>query len=73
MDRPTEGAPGDSELMTLCDNARKIVEVCDALGFEFRGADHFIALMRGGDHHHHTLEELIEDPDLRPYIWDQED
>jgi len=69
-DRPTVGAPGDAELGTLCDNARKVVEVCDHLGFEFRGANHLIGLLQGAEKSGVSLEAMIEDPDLRPYIWD---
>jgi hypothetical protein len=79
--RPTEGAPGDSEIQQTCDNARKIVELCDALGFEFRGGAHLVGLLEGAEHinHHHpaelhvSLDAMIEDPDLRPYIWDLEE
>lgn len=79
-DRPTKGAPGDAELQATCDSARKIVELCDALGFEFRGGHHLVGLLEGaaaqnarGEHPHVTIDALLEDPDLRPYIWDLED
>jgi len=68
--RPTEGAPGDKELQHMCDSARKVKEACDALGFEFRGSNHFIALMEGAMRAHVPLAAMIEDPDNRPYIWD---
>ena len=72
--RPTEGAPGDSEIQQTCDNARKIVELCDALGFEFRGGAHLVGLLQGAATVEGcTIDAMIEDPDLRPYIWDLED
>lgn len=79
-ERPTEGAPGDEELQATCDGARRIVELCDLLGFEFRGGNHLVGLLEGSLranelewHPHVTIDALIEDPELRPYIWDLED
>ena len=68
-DLPTPG----TELRELCANARQVVELCDALGFEFRGGRHYVGLLEGAHHTGVSLDELIEDPDLRPYIWEIED
>ncbi len=72
-DRPTKGAPGDEELQTLCDNASRVKEVCDLLGFEFRGHHHLDALLRGAIHTGVPFSAMEEDPDLRPYLWDLEE
>lgn len=71
--RPTEGIEADAQLQELCDNARRVVELCDAFGFEFRGHRHYVGLLEGAMHTGVSLDELIEDPELRPYIWEIED
>jgi len=71
--RPTEGTEADDQLQVLCNNAHRVVELCELLGFEFRGAGHFTGLLEGAIKTGVSLDELIEDPDLRPYIWEIED
>ena len=72
--RPTEGAPGDQELQEMCDHAAQVKDICDALGFEFRGHRHLEGLLRGGIHKGLTFGELEQLDVLdRPYIWDVED
>lgn len=65
--------PGDIEMADVCAYARFVAKLCDLLGFEFRGARHMIAMLEGADVAEVPLDVLIEDPDLRPYIWDLED
>ena len=71
--RPTEGTDEDAQLWELCENAKRVVELCDVFGFEFRGQKHFLGLLEGAMKSGVSLDELIEDPDLRPYIWEIED
>lgn len=73
MDRPTTGAPGDEELREMCANARRVNELCDLLGFEFRGHNHLQALLEGALKTGVSIADMSEDPDLRPYIWDLEE
>lgn len=68
--RPTEGAPGDDELVQLCADAKRVHEVCELLGFEFRGARHLIGLLEGAMQARVPLSAMVEDPANRPYIWD---
>lgn len=58
------------ELQEMCDRAQQVKEICDAFGIEFRGFRPLIGLLQGADKTGVTLAELVEDPDLRPYIWD---
>ncbi|NOT31877.1 MAG: hypothetical protein HOP15_15635 [Planctomycetes bacterium] len=71
--RPTEGAPGDQELESLCADAKRVSEACELLGFEFRGARHLIGLLEGASRKGVALSSLVEDPTNRPYIWDLEE
>ncbi len=71
--RPTEGTEADAQLQEMCANAHKVVELCEVLGFEFRGGGHLVGLLEGATHAGVSLDELVEDPDLRPYIWEIED
>jgi hypothetical protein len=68
--RPTEGAPGDVTVVEACDQARNVVAICDALGFEFRGAEKLIGLLEGAKRSGVPLAAMIEDPNVRPYVWD---
>lgn len=71
--RPTEGAPEDKLLQEMCDNARQVAELCDVFGFEFRGQRHLIGLLEGALSSGVSFEQMSEDPELRPYIWELED
>lgn len=62
-----------TELDTLCANARLVAQVCDQLGFEFRGFPHLMGMLEGARARGVDLVDLVEDPDDRPYIWDLED
>lgn len=79
-----EGAPGHAELKRLCADARRVQAFCHALGFEFRGADRLVQHLEGhvggGElidveplEGHPDAIQVLEDPDLRPYLWDLED
>lgn len=69
--------PGVSELVTMCEQAKRVSRLCEHLGFEFRGSSHLISHLTdypdGLLHGHPDPVEVLEDPDLRPYIWDLED
>lgn len=72
--RPTEGTAADEQLQQMCDNARDVVEVCDALGFEFRGGNKLLEFLHGAMHAGVSIDTLKESPDPQTeYIWDEED
>lgn len=58
------------ELDELCANARRVKELCDLFGIEFRGYRPLVGLLQGADLRGHELAQLVENPELRPYIWD---
>lgn len=78
--RPTEGTEADRQVQELCNQARRVSRVCELLGFERTGVDRLVTHLEG-----YVLEDrapltghadavqVLEDPDLRPYIWDLED
>ncbi len=68
--RPTEGAPGDPELVQLCADAKRVSEFCNAIGVEFRGAKPLEKFLNNAIRAGVSLQELVEDPEQRPYIWD---
>lgn len=68
--RPTEGAPAEEDVVSLCEQAKRVHELCELLGFEFRGARHLIGLLEGAHRSSTPLAAMLEDPDNRPYIWD---
>lgn len=61
------------DLTQLCERARQVRELCELLGFEFRGGRHLEGLLEGAARAGVTLDAMIEDPNNRPYIWDLED
>jgi hypothetical protein len=67
---PIDTPQGD--LGSLCSSARQVSELCDLLGFEFRGSKHLIALLEGAQREGVPLTAMIEDPANRPYFWDLE-
>ena len=82
MNRPTRGTPADDQVKHMCDQARRVARVCELLGFETRGVDRLVMHLEGYDAElvdqaplegHPDAAAVLEDPDLRPYIWDLED
>lgn len=69
------------ELTQLCMEAKRVARFCEALGFEFKGAEPLIQHLHGHlqdattDPWHGAPDPiaLLEDPDQRPYLWDLED
>lgn len=60
----------NDELRQLCADAGRVKAFCDAFGIEFRGFEPLVGLLQGADKSGLALQELVEDPDNRPYIWD---
>ena len=72
--RPTLGTDADKELQQMCDNAHAVVDVCDALGFEFRGGQKLLEFLHGAMHAGLSIDTLKESPDPQvEYIWDEVD
>jgi len=63
-------AISNPELDDLCASARQVHELCQLFGIEFRGYRPLMGLLQGADKAGVSLQELVEDPDQRPYIWD---
>jgi hypothetical protein len=70
MSRLSSHVIATPEILELCTQARRVKEFCDIMGIEFRGFEPLVGLLQGADKTGRTLGELVEDPDLRPYIWD---
>lgn len=71
----------DQQLTDLCQQAKRVARVCELLGFEFRGADRLVTHLTGAMTHTDVeplqgqgdAVQILEDPDLRPYIWELTD
>lgn len=70
------------QLRFMCQNAKRVQRLCELTGFEFRGGDRLVQHLEGFDAElvdveplegHPDAMQVLEDPDLRPYLWDLED
>lgn len=62
--------PPFGELEELCARAREVAGVCDQLGV---GVERRPQLVASSMKPHVELQDVLEDPDERPYVWDLED
>ncbi len=71
--RPTEGLIEDDQLQQMCNNAKRVLRLCEIFGFSPDELDNesiprFTAVH--GRHPHHLHQVVSEDPDDRPFIWE---
>jgi len=55
--------PGQVELEVMCENARRVAQLCDVLGFEFRGARPLLSFLE------ELQEREVESPGYEDGAW----
>lgn len=62
--------PPFGELGELCARAREVAGLCDLVGV---GSERPHQVVTSSMKPHVELQDVLEDPDERPYLWDLED
>lgn len=63
--------PPLGELEELCARAREVAGLCDLVGVGSSDRPHQV--VTSSMKPHVELQDVLEDPDERPYLWDLED